>query len=326
MEEDAVVAYLGRLADNQSGPVVNEIRQATYALARELKVVGLMNVQYAIQREQGRPKLYVLEVNPRASRTVPFVSKATGMPLAKVAAKVMVGVSLARQGYHEEPIPSHVSVKEAVFPFVKFAGVDVVLGPEMKSTGEVMGVSERFSIAFAKSQLAAGAILPEAGKVFVSVADRDKWHIVGLAGRLRNLGFALLATNGTARLLGEAGVPTGTVGDCYDRYRVRVEEMRQSLRIIEQARQQLPGGEVRSKVPHLIRPPAGEAYARIEAPKGELGFYLVSDNSIAPYRWHVRPTSLINLTALREMVRGWKVADLIVIFGSIDITMGEVDR
>jgi len=188
------------------GPVVKEIREATHALARELKVVGLMNVQYAIQREQGRPKLYVLEVNPRASRTVPFVSKATGMPLAKVAAKVMVGVSLAEQGYREDPIPSHVSVKEAVFPFVKFAGVDVVLGPEMKSTGEVMGVSERFSIAFAKSQLAAGSILPETGKVFVSVADRDKWHIVGLAGRLRNLGFELLATNGTARLLREAGL------------------------------------------------------------------------------------------------------------------------
>jgi len=188
------------------GPVVKEIREATYALARELKVVGLMNVQYAIQREQGRPRLYVLEVNPRASRTVPFVSKATGMPVAKVAAKVMVGVSLAAQGYTKEPIPAHVSVKEAVFPFVKFAGVDVVLGPEMRSTGEVMGVSERFSIAFAKSQLAAGQALPESGKIFISVADRAKWHAVGLAGRLRNLGFELLATRGTAELLRQAGI------------------------------------------------------------------------------------------------------------------------
>ncbi|MBN2217700.1 MAG: carbamoyl-phosphate synthase large subunit [Pirellulales bacterium] len=188
------------------GPVVKEIREATYALARELKVVGLMNVQYAIQREQGRPKLYVLEVNPRASRTVPFVSKATGMPVAKAAAKVMVGVSLAQQGYDREPVPAHVSVKEAVFPFVKFAGVDVVLGPEMRSTGEVMGVSERFSIAFAKSQLAAGQVLPESGKIFISVADRAKWHIVGLAGRLRNLGFELLATRGTAELLRQAGI------------------------------------------------------------------------------------------------------------------------
>ncbi|MFC2000972.1 NADH-quinone oxidoreductase subunit D [Chloroflexota bacterium] len=124
----------------------------------------------------------------------------------------------------------------------------------------------------------------------------------------------------------EFDIPTGTVGDCYDRYRVRVEEMRQSLRIIEQAVKQIPSGPVRADVPHLIRPPAGEAYAHIEVPKGELGFYLVSDNSIAPYRCHIRPPSLINLTALREMVRGWKIQDAILTFGSIDITMGEVDR
>ncbi len=124
----------------------------------------------------------------------------------------------------------------------------------------------------------------------------------------------------------EFDVPTGTVGDCYDRYRVRVEEMRQSLRIIQQAMEQLPSGPVKAEVPHLVRPPVGEAYARLEAPKGELGFYLVSDNSIAPYRCHIRPPSLINLTALRDMVRGWKVADLIIIFGSIDITVGEIDR
>jgi NADH-quinone oxidoreductase subunit D len=124
----------------------------------------------------------------------------------------------------------------------------------------------------------------------------------------------------------EFDIPVGEVGDCYDRYRVRVEEMRQSLRILQQAIKDIPTGPVRADVPHLIRPPAGEVYAHIEAPKGELGFYIVSDNSIAPYRCHVRPTSLINLTALREMVKGWKVADLIVIFGSIDITMGEVDR
>jgi len=124
----------------------------------------------------------------------------------------------------------------------------------------------------------------------------------------------------------EFDIPTGTVGDCYDRYRVRVEEMRQSLRIIEQAVKQLPPGEVMSEVPHLIRPPVGEAYARVEAPKGELGFYLVSDNSIAPYRCHIRAPSLMNLTALRELMIGWKVQDIIIIFGSIDITMGEVDR
>jgi NADH-quinone oxidoreductase subunit D len=121
-------------------------------------------------------------------------------------------------------------------------------------------------------------------------------------------------------------IPLGETGDCYDRYRVRIEETRQSLRIIEQAMQQIPAGKIIADVPHLIRPPAGDVYAHIESPKGELGFYLVSDNSIAPYRWHVRPPSLINLAALRDMVRGWKVADLIAIFGSIDITMGEVDR
>jgi len=124
----------------------------------------------------------------------------------------------------------------------------------------------------------------------------------------------------------EFDIPTGTVGDCYDRYRQRVAEMRQSLRIIKQAMEQMPPGPVKAEVPHLVRPPAGEAYGRIEAPKGELGFYLVSDNSIAPYRCHIRPPSLINLTALRDMIRGWKIADAIIIFGSIDITVGEIDR
>jgi len=124
----------------------------------------------------------------------------------------------------------------------------------------------------------------------------------------------------------EFDIPTGSAGDCYDRYRVRVEEMRQSHRILEQAVKQLPSGPVKAEVPHLVRPPVGEAYAHIESPKGELAFYLVSDNSIAPYRCHVRPTSLMNLSALREMVIGWKIADLIIIFGSIDICLGEVDR
>jgi carbamoyl-phosphate synthase large subunit len=151
-----------------SGPIVQEIREATYALARALRVVGLMNIQYAIKREDHKQVLYVLEVNPRASRTVPFVSKATGVPVAKVAAKVMAGVSLAEQGHTQEPVPSHVSVKESVFPFNKFAGVDIVLGPEMKSTGEVMGVSERFSIAFAKSQLASGTVLQRRTNLYQS--------------------------------------------------------------------------------------------------------------------------------------------------------------
>jgi carbamoyl-phosphate synthase large subunit len=188
------------------GPVVQEIREATWAMARELKVVGLMNVQFAVKKEDGRPVVYVLEVNPRASRTVPFVSKATGVPLAKAAAKVMAGVGLAEQGYHDEPIPSHVSVKEAVFPFSKFAGVDIVLGPEMKSTGEVMGISDRFSIAFAKSQLAAGTVLPASGKIFISVAERAKDQVVELARRLEAMGYELLATRGTGSRLEEAGI------------------------------------------------------------------------------------------------------------------------
>ncbi len=186
------------------GPVVTEIREATCAMARELRVKGLMNVQYAVKREQGRPVVYVLEVNPRGSRTVPFVSKATGVPVAKIAAKAMVDVSLAEQGLTREPIPSHVSVKESVFPFAKFAGVDIVLGPEMKSTGEVMGISERFSIAFAKSQLAAGTLLPSEGQIFLSVTDRGKEHMVGLARQLEQMGFELLATRGTAQRLEEA--------------------------------------------------------------------------------------------------------------------------
>jgi carbamoyl-phosphate synthase large subunit len=192
--------------------VIEEIHEATCAMAKHLQVKGLMNVQYALKREEGgRQNVYVLEVNPRASRTVPFVSKATGMPLAKAAAKVMVGVSLAEQGYTCDPTPKSVSVKEAVFPFVKFTGVDIVLGPEMKSTGEVMGISEHFSIAFAKSQLAAGTVLPAKGKVFISVADRAKKYIIELASMLEKMDYELIATRGTALCLEQAGVKVQTI-------------------------------------------------------------------------------------------------------------------
>jgi carbamoyl-phosphate synthase large subunit len=150
--------------------------------------------------------VYVLEVNPRASRTVPFVAKATGLPVAKIAAKVMAGMKLPELGVLGEPIPSHVSVKESVFPFRKFAGVDIVLGPEMRSTGEVMGISERFSIAFAKGQLAAGTVLPREGKIFVSVSKRHKEAAVDLARRLVALGHEIVATEGTAQRLAEAGI------------------------------------------------------------------------------------------------------------------------
>jgi carbamoyl-phosphate synthase large subunit len=189
-----------------SGPVVKEIREATVAMARRLRVVGLMNVQFAVKKEDGLSNVYVLEVNPRASRTVPFVAKATGVPIAKLAAKVMAGMTLAELGITTEPIPAHVSIKESVFPFRKFAGVDIVLGPEMRSTGEVMGVSERFSIAFAKSQLAAGTLLPTKGKIFISVTKRHKDQAVGLALRLVELGFELLSTEGTAVRLAEEGI------------------------------------------------------------------------------------------------------------------------
>ena len=187
--------------------IVEEIRQATHVLAKYLNVRGLMNVQYAVKQEGDRPVLYVLEVNPRASRTVPFVSKATGVPFAKIAAKVMIGISLAEQGILQEPEPTGwKSVKESVFPFAKFIGVDVILGPEMKSTGEVMGVSPQFPMAFAKSQLAAGTVLPTSGCIFISVADRDKPRIVPIARRLDEMGYRLIATRGTAQTLLEAGV------------------------------------------------------------------------------------------------------------------------
>jgi carbamoyl-phosphate synthase large subunit len=186
--------------------VVAELREAAVSLARDLHVVGLMNVQFAVKDLDGKPTVFVIEVNPRASRTVPFVAKATGLPVAKVAAKCMTGVTLAAQGVTADPIPQHVSVKESVFPFIKFAGVDIVLGPEMRSTGEVMGISDQFSMAFAKSQLAAGAGLPRAGAIFISVADKAKSEIADLARRLEHLGYSLLATDGTAAVLEAAGV------------------------------------------------------------------------------------------------------------------------
>ena len=171
-------------------------------LAKGLKVVGLMNTQFAIQNDI----VYLLEVNPRASRTVPFVSKATGVPLAKIAARVMVGESLDKQGYVNQRVPVYFSVKEAVFPFIKFAGADPILGPEMKSTGEVMGVGRSFGEAYAKAQLASGVVLPTKGTALLSVRDRDKAGCVKLANILLERGFDIVATHGTARFLADAGV------------------------------------------------------------------------------------------------------------------------
>ena len=202
-----------------SAETVAEIKRQTAAMAQALNVVGLMNVQFAIQNIEGKDVIYVLEVNPRASRTVPFVSKATGIQLAKVAARCMVGQSLASQGIRDEVTPPYFSVKEAVFPFVKFPGVDTILGPEMKSTGEVMGVGKTFGEAFVKSQLGAGTKLPRpfkitgeaAGKVFISVKNSDKPRAIEVAGALSRMGFLLVATKGTASAINAAGVPCGIV-------------------------------------------------------------------------------------------------------------------
>jgi carbamoyl-phosphate synthase large subunit len=199
--------------------VIDEIKQATYALATELQVRGLMNIQFAVKKVEGSGTqdsqsaytVYILEVNPRASRTSPFVSKATNRSLAKMAAKVMVGVSLKEQGYTEEVWPKYTSVKESVFPFSRFSGVDIILGPEMRSTGEVMGIDEEFALAFAKSQIAAGNDLPREGTVFISMAGPFKQPMIEPARRLQEWGFRLLATSGTARELQEAGIEIDTV-------------------------------------------------------------------------------------------------------------------
>ena len=185
---------------------VTEIKRQTAAMAEALSVVGLMNVQFAIQNIDGEDVIYVLEVNPRASRTVPFVSKATGIQLAKVAARCMVGQSLASQGIKDEVTPPYFSVKEAVFPFVKFPGVDTILGPEMKSTGEVMGVGKSFGEAFVKSQLGAGTKLPTSGKVFLTVKNNDKPRAVEVARALAAQKFELVATKGTAAAIQAAGI------------------------------------------------------------------------------------------------------------------------
>ncbi|QDT94134.1 carbamoyl-phosphate synthase large subunit [Gimesia algae] len=191
--------------------VINEIKRATHALARELKVRGLMNIQFAVKKTDDEYKVYILEVNPRASRTSPFVSKATGISLPRIAAKVMAGVSLLEQGITKEPVPKHTSVKESVFPFSRFLGVDIILGPEMRSTGEVMGISDGFAMAFAKSQLAASTSLPSEGTVFISMADVYKDMIIEPARRLIELGFKIVSTSGTARVLKEAGLEVATV-------------------------------------------------------------------------------------------------------------------
>jgi len=204
-------------------PVLDTIRDYTFKLARALKVVGLMNIQFAIPRNGTSdssgtgPKVYVIEVNPRASRTVPFVSKATGIPMAKIASRLMVGRKLREflpeNVAHRTDLDtgSHFYVKSPVFPWNKFPGVDTVLGPEMKSTGEVMGTADNFGEAFAKAQLAAGQTLPTKGMVFISVADQDKPHVSEVARRFVDLGFTLVATHGTADTLEQSGLTVDRV-------------------------------------------------------------------------------------------------------------------
>ena len=191
--------------------VLDEIRSATQALASELQVCGLMNIQFAVKADEDEYTVYILEVNPRASRTSPFVSKATGRSLARIAAKCMTGVSLADQGVTDEIIPTYTSVKESVFPFSRFHGVDIVLGPEMRSTGEVMGIDSSFATSFAKSQTAAGANLPSKGRVFISMSTAAKEKMIEPARRLASMGYDIVATSGTAQTLKEAGIEVETV-------------------------------------------------------------------------------------------------------------------
>ena len=189
------------------GGIIEEIKRQTKLLAAELGVIGLMNIQYALKNGE----VFILEVNPRASRTVPFVSKAIGRPLAKLATKVMLGKSLKELGFEKEVEPKHISVKEAVFPFSRFPNVDTLLGPEMKSTGEVMGIGDSFGIAFAKAQAAAGYDLPKSGTVFLSVHDDDKEKVLPVARHFIELGFNLIATSGTANFLKKNGIPANHV-------------------------------------------------------------------------------------------------------------------
>ncbi|MFH1238694.1 MAG: ATP-grasp domain-containing protein, partial [bacterium] len=192
------------LSDN----IIDIIKNYTFILAKALKVKGLLNIQFAVKNDI----VYVLEVNPRASRTVPFVSKATGIPLAKIAAKVMAGKTLKELNFTEQKEINHVAVKESVLPFSRFSGVDIILGPEMKSTGEVMGIDDSFGMAFYKSQMAANQPLPREGRVFISVKNDDKRNIVFIAKKLYDLGFTIMATKGTWKVLHSNNIEAEMVG------------------------------------------------------------------------------------------------------------------
>ena len=204
-----------------SEKIKSEIADASKALAKKLEVRGLMNIQFAVKDEE----LFVIEVNPRASRTVPFVSKTIGVPLAKLAAKVMAGEKLKDLGFTKEINPEHYSVKEAVFPFVKFPGTDIVLGPEMKATGEVMGIDADLGMAFAKSQMAASSPLPTEGNVFISLKDRDKEKAIDIIKEYHDLGFNLFSTEGTAKVIEDAGIPVTRLFKLAEKRRPNVLDM-----------------------------------------------------------------------------------------------------
>ncbi|HKN41478.1 MAG TPA: carbamoyl phosphate synthase large subunit, partial [Sphingomicrobium sp.] len=257
-----------------SSEVIGEIERQTKALALALKVKGLMNVQYAVKGGD----IYLIEVNPRASRTVPFVAKAIGRPVAKIAARVMAGEALSGFDPIDRDI-GHIAIKESVFPFVRFPGTDPVLSPEMKSTGEVMGIDSNFDIAFAKSQLGGGVILPEKGTVFVSVKDSDKDHITPAAQKMIELGFKLIATGGTAAHLEAQGLPVERVNkvaqgrphivdrivDGDVQLVFNTTEGWQSLKDSQTIRE----AALKNKVPYFTTAPASLATARaIEALRG----------------------------------------------------------
>lgn len=201
-----------------SDDIVQKIREYTHALAKELNVKGLLNMQYAVRHNT----VYILEVNPRASRTVPFISKVAGVPLAKYATQIMLGKTLKEIGFTEEVKIDHVAVKESVFPFVRFPGVDPTLGPEMKSTGEVMGIDDTFGLAYAKSQIAAGQKMPLSGNVFISVKDQDKRNVIFVAKKLSDLGFKLCATSGTAHVLEQNDIPVEIVPKLHEGLRPNI--------------------------------------------------------------------------------------------------------
>jgi carbamoyl-phosphate synthase large subunit len=257
----------------------DELRRQTVAMARALDVVGLMNVQFAIKGND----VYVLEVNPRASRTVPFVSKATGRPLAKIAARCMTGRTLKDQGADKEVIPPYFSVKEAVFPFRKFPGVDPILGPEMKSTGEVMGVGATFGEAFLKSQYGASTKLPKKGNVFISVRNHEHPDVIQIGRSLHELGFRLFATKGTAASIQSAGVPVTRVNKVAEGRphivdMIKNQDIQLIVNVVEDKRAVKDSASIRTaalaqNVPYFTTLAGGEAACLGMKDRGEITVY-----------------------------------------------------